>query len=250
MSRERIYLFDTTLRDGAQTTGVDFSLEDKKTLAGLLDRLGIDYVEAAIPAPIPSIPHSCRKANEKGQVHRLRHDQARRPLGLQRPGVAALGDSLRGQGLGLPRPRGFGDEPGGKPRRHPRQRRGRPAEAARHRCMIASISSTATRPTGLRARLCQDRLRGALRCSATPTGAPCRTKFPPSYRRWPGSFPARISASTPMTIAAARSPTRGRRGGRQIQGTLNGLEGNANLVTLIGALKLKDGYGSASRTRP
>ena len=51
-----------------------------------------------------------------------------------------------------------------------------------------------------------------------------------------------------MTIAAARSPTRWRRsrpGARQIQGTLNGLGercGNANLVTLIGALKLKDGY--------
>ena len=29
MSRERLYLFDTTLRDGAQTNGVDFTLADK-----------------------------------------------------------------------------------------------------------------------------------------------------------------------------------------------------------------------------
>ena len=45
MSRERVTLLDTTLRDGAQTTGVDFSLDDKKQIAHLLDALGIDYVE-------------------------------------------------------------------------------------------------------------------------------------------------------------------------------------------------------------
>ncbi len=33
MSRERLYLFDTTLRDGAQTMGVDFSVEDKRRIA-------------------------------------------------------------------------------------------------------------------------------------------------------------------------------------------------------------------------
>ena len=33
MTRDRLYLFDTTLRDGAQTTGVDFSLEDKRAVA-------------------------------------------------------------------------------------------------------------------------------------------------------------------------------------------------------------------------
>ncbi len=41
MSRERLYLFDTTLRDGAQTNGVDFSLHDKRMIATLLDDLGI-----------------------------------------------------------------------------------------------------------------------------------------------------------------------------------------------------------------
>jgi len=49
MSRERLYLFDTTLRDGAQTTGVDFSLEDKRRIAALLDDLGLDYVEGGYP---------------------------------------------------------------------------------------------------------------------------------------------------------------------------------------------------------
>ena len=53
MSRERLYLFDTTLRDGAQTNGVDFTLQDKLAIIGLLDSLGIDYVEAGYPGANP-----------------------------------------------------------------------------------------------------------------------------------------------------------------------------------------------------
>ncbi len=49
MARERLYLFDTTLRDGAQTTGVDFSLEDKRRVVAVLDELGIDYIEGGYP---------------------------------------------------------------------------------------------------------------------------------------------------------------------------------------------------------
>ena len=53
MSRERLYLFDTTLRDGAQTNGVDFTLSDKVAIIELLDSLGIDYVEAGYPGANP-----------------------------------------------------------------------------------------------------------------------------------------------------------------------------------------------------
>lgn len=49
MTKERLYLFDTTLRDGAQTTGVDFSLEDKRLIARTLDELGVDYIEGGYP---------------------------------------------------------------------------------------------------------------------------------------------------------------------------------------------------------
>ncbi|MGE8944150.1 citramalate synthase [Leptospira interrogans] len=49
MSRQRLYLFDTTLRDGAQTTGVDFSVDDKRRIAQVLDGLGIDYIEGGYP---------------------------------------------------------------------------------------------------------------------------------------------------------------------------------------------------------
>jgi 2-isopropylmalate synthase len=53
MPRERLYLFDTTLRDGALTTGVDFSLDDKRHVAEMLERLGIDYVEGGYPGANP-----------------------------------------------------------------------------------------------------------------------------------------------------------------------------------------------------
>ena len=40
MSKEKIYIFDTTLRDGAQTEGVDFSIEDKNKIAKVLSDIG------------------------------------------------------------------------------------------------------------------------------------------------------------------------------------------------------------------
>jgi 2-isopropylmalate synthase len=49
MSRDRLHLFDTTLRDGAQTPGIEFSLEDKIRIAGLLEEIGVDYVEGGYP---------------------------------------------------------------------------------------------------------------------------------------------------------------------------------------------------------
>jgi 2-isopropylmalate synthase len=54
MTKERVYLYDTTLRDGAQTQGVDFSVEDKRTIALALDELGVDYVEGGWPGANPT----------------------------------------------------------------------------------------------------------------------------------------------------------------------------------------------------
>ena len=49
MYQERLYLFDTTLRDGAQTHGIDFTVTDKKHVIKALDQLGFDYIEAGFP---------------------------------------------------------------------------------------------------------------------------------------------------------------------------------------------------------
>jgi 2-isopropylmalate synthase len=54
MARERIYLLDTTLRDGAQTQGVDFSVQDKHAIARALDRIGMDYIEGGWPGANPT----------------------------------------------------------------------------------------------------------------------------------------------------------------------------------------------------
>jgi 2-isopropylmalate synthase len=54
MSRERLYIFDTTLRDGAQTQGVDFSLDDKVKISIALDNLGVDYIEGGWPGANPT----------------------------------------------------------------------------------------------------------------------------------------------------------------------------------------------------
>jgi len=47
---EKLTLYDTTLRDGMQTEGISFSLEDKLAIAGCLDQLGIDYIEGGYAA--------------------------------------------------------------------------------------------------------------------------------------------------------------------------------------------------------
>jgi 2-isopropylmalate synthase len=54
MKKERLYLFDTTLRDGQQTPGIDFSVEDKIAIARMLDDFGIDYVEGGYPGANPT----------------------------------------------------------------------------------------------------------------------------------------------------------------------------------------------------
>jgi len=54
MTSTRVHLFDSTLRDGAQTLGVDFSVADKTAIAQALDGLGIDYVEGGWPGANPT----------------------------------------------------------------------------------------------------------------------------------------------------------------------------------------------------
>ena len=51
---ERVYIFDTTLRDGGQTKGVDFSFADKIAISEALDDLGIDYIEGGWPGANPT----------------------------------------------------------------------------------------------------------------------------------------------------------------------------------------------------
>jgi 2-isopropylmalate synthase len=94
MSRERLYLLDTTLRDGAQTTGVDFSLDDKKQIAHLLDALGIDYVEGGYPGANPlDTEFFAAKATQKAHFAAFGMTKRAGRSAANDPGVAALLDS-------------------------------------------------------------------------------------------------------------------------------------------------------------
>ena len=52
--KKKIKLYDSTLRDGAQTKGVNFSLNDKLKIISLLDEIGIDYIEGGWPGANPT----------------------------------------------------------------------------------------------------------------------------------------------------------------------------------------------------
>jgi len=62
-------VLDTTLRDGAQTTGISLSLEDKIKIALLLDELGVDYIEAGWPASNPKDSEFFRIIKRYGLSH-------------------------------------------------------------------------------------------------------------------------------------------------------------------------------------
>lgn len=61
---QKIHLFDTTLRDGAQSEGVSFTVEDKLRIVKLLDEFGIDYVEGGNPGSNPKDVEFFRRVSE------------------------------------------------------------------------------------------------------------------------------------------------------------------------------------------
>jgi 2-isopropylmalate synthase len=79
MARERISLYDTTLRDGAQTHGVDFSLEDKWLIAQQLDVLGIDYIEGGYPGANPTDTRLFADERELGHARLTAFGMTKRP---------------------------------------------------------------------------------------------------------------------------------------------------------------------------
>ncbi|SFK58820.1 citramalate synthase [Shimia haliotis] len=54
MTKERLYLYDTTLRDGQQTQGVQFATSEKAQIADVLDQMGVDYIEGGWPGANPT----------------------------------------------------------------------------------------------------------------------------------------------------------------------------------------------------
>ncbi|HEX2116701.1 MAG TPA: citramalate synthase, partial [Alphaproteobacteria bacterium] len=89
---ERIYLYDSTLRDGAQTQGVDFGVSDKIAIATALDRLGIDYIEGGWPGANPTDDAFFAQAPRLTQARFTAFGMTRRPgrSASNDPGLTAV----------------------------------------------------------------------------------------------------------------------------------------------------------------
>lgn len=92
MAKDRVYLFDTTLRDGAQTQGVDFSVEDKRSIARALDRLGVAYIEGGWPGANPTDSEFFAEALPLKRAKRVAFGMTKRPgrSAGNDPGLAAI----------------------------------------------------------------------------------------------------------------------------------------------------------------
>ena len=257
MTRERLYLFDTTLRDGAQTNGVDFTLADKLTIARMLDELGVDYVEAGYPGANP-IDTSFFAEKRPMRARLTAFGMTRRPgrSAANDPGLAAL---LQAQADAICFVAKSWDY-------HVRV-----ALETTEEENLASIrdSVRAAKAKGREVLLdCEHFFDGykanpqyALACAkaAYEEGARwvvlCDTNggaLPHEVERIvadvcraiPGDHVG-IHAHNDTEQAVANTFAAVRAGARQIQGTLNGLGercGNANLVSIIPTLKLKPEY--------
>jgi 2-isopropylmalate synthase len=258
VTRERLYLFDTTLRDGAQTNGVDFTLRDKLAIARLLDDLGVDYVEGGYPGANLTDTELFAEDRDLKTTAFTAFGMTRRPgrSTSNDPGLAALLDAKADAICFVAKSWDY----------HVRVALETTPEEN-----LASIRDSvgAARQKGREVLLdCEHFFDGykanpgyALACAqaAYDAGARwvvlCDTNggaLPHEVERIVGDVVARIPGShvgihahNDTEQAVANSLAAVRAGARQIQGTLNGLGercGNANLISLIPTLKLKPDY--------
>jgi 2-isopropylmalate synthase len=257
MPKERLYLFDTTLRDGAQTNGVDFTLADKLTIAAMLDDLGIDYIEGGYPGANPTDTEFFSKSRSlKGTFTAF--GMTRRPgrSTSNDPGLAALLEAKADAICFVAKSWDY----------HVRV-----ALQTTEEENIASIrdSVRTAKAKGREVLLdCEHFFDGY---KANPKYAlACAMAAYEEGARWVvlcdtngGTLPHEVEAIVGDVVkhipgdhvgihahndteqAVANSFAAVRAGARQIQGTLNGLGercGNANLVSIIPTLKLKPDY--------
>ncbi|MFP4136629.1 MAG: Lrp/AsnC ligand binding domain-containing protein [Candidatus Acetothermia bacterium] len=72
-------LLDTTLREGEQTPGVSFTIDEKKEIAGLLDEFGVDIIEIGHPVVSSDIERACRTiAEDELEAETMAHSRATR----------------------------------------------------------------------------------------------------------------------------------------------------------------------------
>lgn len=258
MSANRIYLYDSTLRDGQQTQGVDFTVGDKIAIAHELDALGIDYVEGGWPGANPTDDAFFAAAPALRRARLSAFGMTRRPgrkpeedAGLMRildsgaPVVCMVGktwdfhvevalrstlaENLEMIADSIAFARGRVDEVMFDAEHFFDGYKANPDFALR--CIEAALNAGA---------------RWAVLCDTNGGSLPHEVEA--ITREVAARFPGErlgIHCHDDTGNAVANSLAAVRSGIRQVQGTLNGLGercGNANLVSLLPSLMLKMGY--------
>jgi 2-isopropylmalate synthase len=90
MAKERIAVFDTTLRDGEQSPGCSMNLAEKVRMARQLESLGVDVIEAGFPiasegdfAAVRAVAAECRKATVAALCRTSEQDVLRAAAALE-----------------------------------------------------------------------------------------------------------------------------------------------------------------------
>jgi 2-isopropylmalate synthase len=257
---DRVYLYDSTLRDGAQTQGVDFGVSDKIAIAVALDRLGIDYIEGGWPGANPTDDAFFANAPKLTRARFTAFGMTRRPgrsasndpgltavLGAPAQAVCLVGKTWDFQvdtALGVPRSENV--DMIAESIVAAKQRKGEVLFDAEH-----FFDGYKANPA-----YALDCLKAALDAGARWLVL-CDTNggtLPHEVERIVGEVAAKIPGDrlgihchNDTENAVANSLAAVRAGARQVQGTLNGLGercGNANLVSIIPNLMLKMGFST------
>lgn len=255
---ERLYLYDTTLRDGAQTSGVNFSPADKQAIASSLDALGLDYIEGGWPGANPTDdaffqdppPLKQAKLCAFGMTRRVGRSAANDPglvaLYQVKPDVITLvgkSSAIHAEGaLGVDRDENL------------RMIEESMAESTNHAAEVMydaeHFFDGYRHDPGYATACVEHALAGGARWAVLcdTNGGTLPHEVAEITERMVSRFGGEvigIHTHNDTENAVANSLAAIRAGARQVQGTLNGLGercGNANLVSLIPTLMLKLGF--------
>jgi len=258
MTGERIWLFDTTLRDGCQARGIDFSVADKIAIAKALDEMGIDYIEGGWPGANPTDNQFFQQFPKRKQARSVAFGMTRRGgrSASNDPGLVAVIDAETDGTCLVGKTWDF----------HVETALEVPLE---ENLAMITESVAAARDRGREAMFdCEHFFDGfknnpdyAIACAraAYEGGAEWIVLCDTNGGAMPEDIHAGVSSvkdalpdakigihtHNDCGLAVANTITAIKAGARQVQGTINGIGercGNANLITLIPTLMLKYGY--------